>query len=140
MSANIHSSASTGWIWSALQVTSLDSTYLNHQIHLTLFGNLILIGDGREAVRTTKMPIKRYKLWMHCKEDCEMDEDTEGEWVRWDDPLVQAAPELLKVMKGLELYARDLLLLIDGGKAEMSFNLHKEITKAQAAIAKARGE
>jgi hypothetical protein len=47
--------------------------------------------------------------------------------------------ELLEALEWLELYARDLLLHIDGGKAEMNFNLPKEITSAQAAIAKARG-
>jgi hypothetical protein len=52
--------------------------------------------------------------------------------------LEQQNSELLEAMKGLELYARDLLLLIDGGKAEMNFNLPKEITNAQAAIAKAK--
>jgi hypothetical protein len=53
--------------------------------------------------------------------------------------LQEVNKELLEAMKGLELYARDLLLLIDGGKAEMNFNLPKEITNAQAAIAKAKG-
>ena len=46
--------------------------------------------------------------------------------------------ELLEVLKDLELYARDLLMHIDGGRAERNFNLPKEITNAQEAIAKAK--
>jgi hypothetical protein len=48
--------------------------------------------------------------------------------------------EMLKVLEQLELYARDLLLHIDGGKAERTFNLPKEITNAQSVIATARGD
>ena len=86
-------------------------------------------------------------------------EDPKGEWFKVGDvveefdkyriehsicedmlkELQEVNKELLEAMKGLELYARDLLLLIDGGKAEMNFNLPKEITNAQAAIAKAKG-
>jgi len=179
MSANMHSSASTGWIWSALQVTSLDSTYLNHQIQLTLIGNLILIGDGREAVRTTKMPTKAtgekymyssFDEWVqnypYMKDNYECREAFEAGQRVYKmncDPLVTELrhlaycanvsldglreelkrselqrDEMLKALVTLELYARDLLLHIDGGKAERTFNLPKEITNAQAVIAKAR--
>jgi len=60
-----------------------------------------------------------------------------GENMEHDASLIAAAPELLEALITLELYARDLLLHIDGGKAERTFNLPKEITDAQAVIAKA---
>jgi len=54
--------------------------------------------------------------------------------------LIAAAPDMLEALANLELLARDLLLRIDGGKAEFSERLPCEIVKAREALKKARGE
>ena len=54
--------------------------------------------------------------------------------------LIAAAPEMLAALIKLELLARDLLLPIDGGTAERSGRLPREILAARDVIKKARGE
>jgi hypothetical protein len=56
-----------------------------------------------------------------------MREDSKGEWVKWNDPLVQAAPELLEALESI----------VGGSTQRVSAELQ---TKAQAAIAKATGD
>ena len=53
----------------------------------------------------------------------EMRKDSEGEWVKWDDPLVQAAHELLDALEDL----------VD------EYGVAVSTEKVKAAIAKARG-
>jgi hypothetical protein len=56
----------------------------------------------------------------------EMRKDSKGEWVKWNDPLVQAAPELLELLMELQ----DIVFLTRNNE------LH---TLMEAAIAKATG-
>jgi hypothetical protein len=60
-------------------------------------------------------------------------EDPKGEWVKWNDPLVQAAPDLLEALE-LYLSQDEIAQGYDagiGGDAEV---------EARAAIAKAKGD
>jgi hypothetical protein len=57
-----------------------------------------------------------------------VEEDPEGEWVRWDDSLVQAAPELLKALEDAER-------VLEWGEPEPKPILER----VRRVIAKARG-
>jgi TPP-dependent pyruvate/acetoin dehydrogenase alpha subunit len=54
----------------------------------------------------------------------EMREESEGEWVKWNDPLVQAAPYMLDALEDL----------VD------EYGVAVSTEKVKAAIAKAKGE
>jgi hypothetical protein len=79
-----------------------------------------------------KMPIKRYSIPMTVEYNG-IEEDKEGDWVRWDDPLVRYAPELLEALQ--ELY--HLIDSAHDGERVFTTEMQK---KAGAAIAKATGD
>ena len=65
----------------------------------------------------------------------EMRKDPEGEWVKWNDPLVQAAHELLDALK-----ACDEAMTWELGGEPLDTLMIEARKKARAAIAKARGD